>query len=178
MSNRVFLRALELTDCHRIHQWHNDPELYATLIGAFHPVGLPAVEDWIRARTTGSGKEVNFAICLADTSEHVGNMYLRDIDYINRNASVGSFIGRPENRAKGYNSEALLLAVEYAFETLGLRRLYTYAFADNLPARRVLERCGFQVEGTMRHHVFKNGVFKDVLVMGLCRADDDAAHGR
>jgi RimJ/RimL family protein N-acetyltransferase len=171
MSKRIYLRSLELTDCHRIHQWHNDPELYATLTGAFHPVGLTVVENWIKARMAYSEKEVNFAICLTDTSEHIGNMYLRDIDYINRNGFLGAFIGRPENRGKGYASEALLLAVEYAMKTLGLERLYMYVLADNLPARRHLERCGFQMEGTMRRHVFKNGVYKDVLVLGMCASD-------
>jgi RimJ/RimL family protein N-acetyltransferase len=171
MSKRVYLRALELADLNRIYQWHNDPELYATLTSPFHPVSLQTVEDWLKKKVQYSDKEINYAICLTDTSEHIGNIYLRDIDYINRNGFLGAFIGRPENRGKGYAGEALLLAVEYAMNALGMERLYMYVLADNLPARRHLERCGFQVEGTMRRHIFKNGVFKDVLVMGMCASD-------
>jgi len=171
MSNRVYLRSLELTDLNRIYQWHNDPELYATLTSSFHPVSLQTVEDWLKKKVQYSDKEINYAICLTDTSEHVGNIYMREIDYINRTGFLGAFVGRTEHRRKGYISEALLQVVEYAYGVLGLQRLYMHTFADNYPAITLLEKCGFKIEGKMRRHIFKNGEFKDVLILGMCECD-------
>ncbi len=171
MQKRIFLRHLEISDCQRVYQWHNDPELYSTLINPFHPVSLQTVEDWIKRKSQYSDKEINFAICLADTSEHIGNLYMRDIDFVNRNCSVGAFIASPKNRGKGYVQEALDQLVEYAYETLGLKRVYMHTFADNERAVKLLRKCGFTIEGKMRQHVFKNGRFKDVLILGMCESD-------
>ena len=171
MSKKVFLRPLEMSDCQRVYQWHNDPDLYATLTSAYHPVSLQTVEAWIKRKSQYSDKEINYAICLTDTSEHIGNIYLRDIDYLNRNASVGAFIANPENRGRGYVGDVLLDIADYAFGTLGLNRLYMHSFADNQGAIKVLQKCGFNIEGKLRQHVFKNGEFKDVLIFGRCASD-------
>jgi len=171
MSKRVFLRPLDLTDLQRIYQWHNDAQLYSTLTGPYHPVGMQAIEQWLTDRVQYSEKEINFAICLTESSEHIGNMYLREIDYVSRNALLGAFIGNQEHRGKGYASEALLQVAEYAFYVLGLNRLYMYVLADNAGAVKHLQKCGFLVEGTMREHSFKNGKFKDVLIFGMCESD-------
>ena len=171
MSKRIYLRALETSDIDRMHRWHNDPQLYATLTSPFHPVSRQTVEDWIKERCRYSDKEINYAICLSDSHEHIGNMYLREIDYINRHGFLGAFIGDAEHRAKGYAGEALLQTVDYAFNVLGLRRLYMYVLADNAAALKHLQKCAFLIEGKMRQNIFKDGQFKDVCVLGMCLSD-------
>lgn len=171
MEKRVYLRHLEVSDCQRVYQWHNDPELYATLISPFHPVSLQAVEEWIRRKSQYSDKEINYAICLTSTLEHIGNIYIRDIDYINRSASVGAFIASPKNRGKGYVRDVLLQIAEYAYGTLGLNRLYMRTLVDNQAAIKVLQKCGFIIEGKLRQHIFKNGEFKDMWMLGMCASD-------
>jgi RimJ/RimL family protein N-acetyltransferase len=59
------------------------------------------------------------------------------------------------------------LVVNYAFNQLGLRRIYLEVLADNASAIRLYEKCGFKVEGTLRRHVFKDGKLKDVLIMAV-----------
>jgi RimJ/RimL family protein N-acetyltransferase len=171
MSKRVYLRSLEMTDLQRMHRWHNDPELYVTLTSPFHPVSLQTVEEWLKKKVQYTSQEVNYAICLTETSEHVGNIYMREIDYINRSGFLGAFIGCTEHRRKGYITEAVKQVVEYAYGVLGLQRLYMHTIADNYPAITLLEKCGFMIEGKMRRHIFKNGEFKDVLVLGMCECD-------
>ena len=63
------------------------------------------------------------------------------------------------------------MLINYAFQDLGLLRLYLFVLEDNTPAMRVYEKCGFIVEGKLRRHAFKEGKFKDVLVMGICASD-------
>lgn len=164
----VFLRALEMEDAQRIHQWHNDPALYDSLVGTFWHVSRTNVEDWLRKRQAFSREEINLAICTRQSSEHVGNIYLRDIDWIARRAELHIFIGAAEKRSQGYGQAAVRLLVDHAFGNLGLQRLYLYVLADNRSALRVYEKCGFIVEGTLRRHACKNGAFKDVMLLGLC----------
>jgi RimJ/RimL family protein N-acetyltransferase len=166
----VYLRALELDDLERTHRWHNDPTLYETLVGPFRHVNRTSEEEWLRQKQSFPSQEVNLAICLASDSTHIGNAYLRDIDWIARRAEVsGLFIAEPGQRSHGYGKASLRLLIGHAFGDLGLLRLYAFCLETNQPIQRVLEACGFAVEGKMRRHAFKAGEFQDVLVFGLCR---------
>jgi len=168
---RVFLRPIELDDVERLHRWHNDPGLYDHLGSSYWPVSRAAVEDWVRQKQTLSRQEVNLAICATDSAEHLGNIYLRNLDWVTRHGELHLFIGEAGQRSQGYGQAAVRLLVEHAFGRLGLQRLYLFVLEENRAAVHVYEKCGFRVEGRLRRHAFKRGAFRDVLVMGLC-ADD------
>ncbi len=166
-SQQIVLRALEETDLERTHRWHSDPELYSRLVNPFRFVSKTAELEWLRRKAAYSANEVNLAICLRDNGEHIGNIYLREIDWISRRAFLGIFIGGPEHRGNGHGREALRQLLAHAFTDLQLNRVYLEVLADNAPAIKLYEGCGFTLEGRLRQHVFKNGSYKDVLVMGI-----------
>jgi ribosomal-protein-alanine N-acetyltransferase len=170
--DKVYLRTLAPGDLERTHRWHNDRALYDTMLGAFRYVSRTAEEEWLQQKLAFSNREVNLAICLATDSTHIGNIYLRDLDWIARHAEVaGLFIGEPEHRGQGYGTAALRLLIRHAFGDLGLLRLYALVLKRNQLIRQLLETCGFATEGTLRRHAYKNGAFEDVLVAGLCFQD-------
>lgn len=53
----------------------------------------------------------------------------------------------PEARGRGLAARAVGLLADWAFATLGLRRLELVTYEGNAPSRRVAERCGFVLEG-------------------------------
>ena len=163
----IVLRALEEADLERTHRWHNDPELYSRLVNPFRFVSRTAELEWLRRKAGYSANEINLAICLRATGEHIGNIYLGEIDWVSRRAFLGIFIGSPEHRGKGYGQEAMRQVLAHAFADLHLNRVFLEVLVDNAPAIKVYERCGFAVEGRLRSHVFKNGSYQDVLVMGI-----------
>ena len=167
----IYLRSLEVQDISKTHKWHNDPEIYQFMIGSFRYVSLDTEQEWLRNKATYSPTEVNLAICLVHGSEHIGNIYLRNIDWVSRHGELEMLIGCRENRSKGYGQEAVQLLVQYAFNEIGLLRLHLLVLADHPAAIHVYEKCGFIIEGRLRKHVFKGGEFKDAFFMGLC-ADD------
>lgn len=57
----------------------------------------------------------------------------------------------------------------HLFDAYRLRRIYANVFGDNNASGRVLERCGFQHEGTRRQHTFRNGEPVDLHSYGLLR---------
>jgi len=59
----------------------------------------------------------------------------------------------PEGRGRGLTTRAARVAVDHAFETLGLDRLAAYASASNAASRRVLEAVGFRLVGLQRRAV-------------------------
>ena len=170
-AGTVFLRALDLGDLDRTLKWHNDPNLYATLISSFRYVSRQTEEEWLRRVMTSSSREVNLAVCVTESGAHVGNVYLRDIDWVSKNAALGLFIGESEHRGKGYGTSALRQMITHAFNNLGLSRIYLNALAENEPAIRSYQRVGFIIEGKLRSHAFKQGRFRDVVILGL-QADE------
>lgn len=167
----VYLRALQMDDLSRIHEWHNDASLYESLGQPRRFVSPAVVEKWLRERVVYSNNRLALAICVSDTGEHVGNIYLNKIDWVARHAEMALFIADPVHQSKGYGQSAVRLMIKYAFGTLGLLRLHLTVLADNARAIKAYEKCGFRVEGRLRRHAYKNGQFKDMLVMGLCAGD-------
>lgn len=168
MTEGIYLRILEPSDLERVYQWHNDQALYRTLMGTHHFVSRGTVETWLHQKSTFSNSEVNLAICLKEKDTHIGNIYLRDIDWTSRHGLLHLFIGEPSQRGKGYGQQAVNLLLEYAFITMGLKRIYLYVFEENQAALAIYKKAGFKIEGTLRQHVFKEGRYADILIMGLC----------
>ena len=171
----VYLRALELDDLDRTYKWHNDQALYRTM-GVFHFVSRGTDAEWLRKKQAFSNEEVNLAICLTENSQHIGNIYLRNIDWIARHGELRILIGEPDQRSKGYGQAAIRLLIKHAFQDLGLLRLYLFVLEDNKAALRAYETCGFILEGKLRKQFFGEGKFKDYMIMGLC-ADDLSPRG-
>jgi RimJ/RimL family protein N-acetyltransferase len=168
---RIYLRALDISDLERVFIWHNDADLYEHLGGNFHWVSHSMEEEWFRRHCTYSTNEANLAICISETHEHIGNLYLRDIDWVARHAELHIFIGAKDHRGLGYGEEAMQLAITHAFRDLGLQRVYLYVLASNEPAQKLYQRCGFIEEGRLRQHAYKQSQFEDVILMGILRAE-------
>lgn len=168
---KIYLRPLHSNDLTRICAWHNDPSLYEMLLGNYRPVSSLTVDEWLQKKLAYNNNEINLAICITAEGTHIGNIYLRDIDWIARRAEMHIFIGDTEHRSKGFGEAAWRLLMKYAIEDLGLRRLYLFVLADNEQAINIYRKCGFVEEGMLRQHAYKKGKWKDVFVMAYCVTD-------
>ena len=115
--------------------------------------------------------DVKLAICLCDTNVHIGNVYLTGINYINRTAESHILIGEKDFWGQGYGKEALIEILKYGFEERGLNRIEAHINADNIASLRMHEMCGYKKEGVLRQAIYKNGRFKDVVVMSILKGE-------
>jgi ribosomal-protein-alanine N-acetyltransferase len=102
-----------------------------------------------------------------------------DIGYFPSHASYDGFeigyrIYRPENRGKGYASDALKTMARYLFKTRYFNRLQITVIAGHAASEKVALKCGFTREGVARGAFTKNGVAQDVLVYSLLRHEFEA----
>ena len=94
-----------------------------------------------------AGEEFAFAI-MNEGSELVGVTGL--VDVTATEAELGFWIEKPYwNR--GYATAAARQTVQFAFEEVGLERVFARPLARNAPSRRVLEKLGFQFQQTETH---------------------------
>src|SRR3954453_11987152 len=60
-------------------------------------------------------------------------------------------------RGRGVTTEAVAAVCAWGFAACGVQRLEWYAEMGNVPSRRVAEKVGFTVEGTLRAYLLRPG---------------------
>jgi len=93
------------------------------------------------------------------------------LDLIHAEAWVGIGIGEREYWSKGYGTDAMKLAVQFAFMELGLHRVSLGLFDYNPRALRAYEKAGFRLEGRTRKDLLREGQRTDSLWMGILREE-------
>jgi RimJ/RimL family protein N-acetyltransferase len=112
-----------------------------------------------------------FVIRSREGDRPLGFVRLHWIEWSNGASHLRLYIGDPADRGKGYGSEALRLALRYAFEELNLHGLTISIAAYNEGAIRFFERAGFVTEVVRRQGIYKNGRRWDLLMMGLLKEE-------
>jgi [ribosomal protein S5]-alanine N-acetyltransferase len=77
---------------------------------------------------------------------------------------------------RGYTTEAVQLLVDYLFAGKKQHRIHLVIVPENAASRRVAEKCGFVLEGTVRGAFFNAGRNHDVLLYSLLRTDPRPWH--
>ena len=75
----------------------------------------------------------------------------------------------PSERKKGYATEATQLVVDYLFLSKEIARIQAIVDVRNIVAQRVLEKAGFQREGTVRDGYFNRGEWRSEYLYGILR---------
>jgi ribosomal-protein-alanine N-acetyltransferase len=84
--------------------------------------------------------------------------------------TLGYWVGE-DYAMQGYMSEALEAMREHAFSTLDLSRLEAACLPDNVPSRRLLERCGFKYEGVAQAYLQIDGRWRNHVLYAALRSD-------
>ena len=78
---------------------------------------------------------------------------------------------------RGFVTEAVHLLVDYLFGAKKEHRIHLVIVGENGASRRIAEKCGFVLEGTVRGAFFNDGRNQDVLLYSLLRTDPRPWHG-
>lgn len=87
-------------------------------------------------------------------------------DVYAKSAEIGYWLAE-DYWGKGIATEAVRIMCRTAFEQYGLARVYAAVYSYNKGSCRVLEKCGFLMEGVLRKSVFKNEELFDSYMYGL-----------
>ena len=132
--------------------------------------------------TEQDGKEFISAMLSADENETfafsitVDDMVIGSIGIFRQGnihrqtAELGYYIAE-EYWGKGIMTEAVKQICEYVFGNSDIIRIYAEPFAYNIASCRVLEKAGFQYEGTLRSNAVKNDKVIDMKMYSLLRTE-------
>jgi diamine N-acetyltransferase len=171
-GERAALGLLRREHLPLLARWFNDPEVRR---GLAHR-GLVSEDAEVRwyEETTESARAarptaVAFAIHDARDGELVGMCGLDSIDHNFSRAELGIFIG--QRRGTGIGTDAIRLALDWAFTILGLHNVMLESYAFNDQALRAYERAGFRTIGRRRDAVRAMGRRWDSILMDATAAD-------
>jgi N-acetyltransferase len=125
------------------------------------------------------GSSVPFAIVDASTGTVIGSTRYMNIDRSNRRLEIGCTWLTAASQRGGSNTEAKLMLLTHAFETLGAIRVELKTDALNLRSRAAIARIGAKEEGTFRKHLITDtGRIRDTVYFSIIDSEWPAVKKR
>jgi RimJ/RimL family protein N-acetyltransferase len=174
-GERVVLREFRKEDVAPIQAWVGNEEITRYLGFVMFPQSLEETTSFVERQLVrrGTPDEGVFVIALRDdpSLEYVGAVGLHGISWRDRHCELGIVIGREDLLGKGLGTEAIRLALGFAFDFLNMHKVNLTVFEYNERGRRCYTKCGFKEEGRIREQRFYNGHYWDVIIMGITREE-------
>ena len=158
------IRRAEPDDCSAIYEMFRSPKVYEGTL----QLPYPSREQW---RKRISENDSCYSL-VAVSGEHVIGML-----------TVDTFPNRPRRRhvgrigisvteawqGKGVGKALMQAGIDLADKWLNLTRLELEVYSDNDAAIRLYEHFGFEREGVLRQHAFRDGRSVDSIMMARLR---------
>jgi ribosomal-protein-alanine N-acetyltransferase len=119
-------------------------------------------------RLAAEGAGARLAVVREGEGTFLGWCSLSRLNPTYRSAALG-YCFTEAARGHGYATEAAAALLAWGFEELDLNRVQAETDTRNLASARVLEKLGFEREGTLREDCIVDGVVSDSWVYGLLR---------
>jgi len=172
-ATRITLRPHRQSDFEAVHQYSQDPEVVR-----FMQWG-PNTEEQTRDFLSN---------CIANQSVDQKTTYDFAVDYEGRLVgSISLRLSKPGGKlgeigycydkstwGKGIASEAAEAIMKFGFEDLGLHKISATCDPYNFGSAKVLQKTGMKLEGYLKKHLEMRGSWRDTLLFGTAREDQEA----
>ena len=164
MKGRIRLRAMEPEDLDVLYQIENDPGTWC--VGVVNvPYSRYLLHDYI-ANATGdiyADKQVRLMIENVEGT-CVGMVDLVNFDPRHSRAEVGVVI-QERYRRRGYATEALRLALDYAREVVYLHQVYGVVSVENEVSLKLFRSLGFEDGVILKDWLYANDTYRDAYLL-------------
>ena len=166
-GNLISLRILNEKDIEGNYAgWLNDPEITAFNSHGRFPMTVEKLREFVKS-AYNSNVALVFAVIDNESNEHIGNISLQSISWIDRNAEIAFLLGEKKYWGKGVMNEAGKLLIEHGFKALNLHRIHCGTSSENLGMQKLAEKLGMEKEGVRKDAMFKNGKYLDIIEYGI-----------
>jgi len=175
-TKRLILRPIKESDWPDIVEGVGDLRIARWTMAVPHPYEKKDFLTWIRHDIAQRKKRKKDNYCLAielkSEKKVIGVTGIFNIKEFHGSATTGSWINRKYWR-QGYIFEAKIAVLDFAFNTLRLRRVEGEIFAGNKASNGMTRKLGYTLEGRRRkaEKSLATGKIHDVNVYGLLKAE-------
>ena len=175
-TERLTIRAPRVEDAQEVAAAVNEslPELRPWMPWAVEP---PTVEFEIGRLRHSMAKwltreDLLLHVMLKGTSTFVMGSGLHRIDWQSGKFEIGYWV-RTKFRGKGFVTEAVNGLTDFAFKQLLANRVEIRCDADNIRSAAVARRCGFLLEGILRHNSLSvSGELRSTMIFSKLSANE------
>jgi ribosomal-protein-alanine N-acetyltransferase len=168
---RLLLRAFRPEDAEDVFAYAGDPDVTRFVRFETH-ISVAESRRYIEAalKTAAEHQLGPWAMQLKSSSRVIGACGFHHIALEDRRLEIGFVLAR---RAwhQGLAAEAVMPLLDYALRERQFNRVEAFCNVENSASEKVLLKCGFQFEGTVRQREFTKGVFCDLKQFGILRQD-------
>jgi len=100
----------------------------------------------------------------------LGAVNFKKIDKINGTVELG-FYKTQGHDEKGLMTKSLCKIINYSFDVLGLKKIYSEVLEGNIKSINIFKRLLFTEEGFLRKHIVNNGKRIGIYLFGLLKSE-------
>ena len=126
--------------------------------------------DYISAMLSADENET-FAFAIVSDKKVIGSIGAFRQENIHRQTAELGYCIAEEYWGKGIMTDAVKQICKYVFDKSDIIRIFAEQFAYNTASCRVLEKAGFQYEGTLRSNAVKKGKIIDMKMYSLLKTE-------
>ncbi len=170
-TSRLILRKIEKDDYKDINEYSSNPEVSRFLTWSEHE-SLDYTKEYTRyiIKKYKTGEFLDWALVLKANSKMIGTCGFTSFDIANSKAEIGYVIS-DDYWNNSYATEAVQRVMEYAFLELGINRLEARTMVGNIASEKLLEKCGFCLEGVFTDELYVKGEFRTIKHFAICKKD-------
>lgn len=165
-TERLLLQEITPDDQQFVFEGLSHPEVipfYGVRYNSFEATG--AQMDWYK-QMVKDGSGIPWKMVDRKTGEKMGVVAVYFYKPEHNKAEIGFWL-LPKYWNKGFALEALMAVVSYWKIEKGLHRLEGFVEEGNAASSKLLEKAGFQYEGTMQECEIKNGQYLSLRIYAL-----------
>ena len=165
------LRAIEREDLLHLLSWRNEPDL-RKYFREYRELNYQQQMSWFESKVNNDIGTRMFAI-VDSQRELLGAAGLCYIDWINRTADFSIYIGK-----NGIYIDEILapdaanVLIKYAFEELGINRLWSEIYSFDHAKVKFFNSLGFKLDGTHRQTHWAENKWHDSFFFSLLATDN------
>lgn len=153
----ITLRKFTAADILNKVRWIND-ESNNTYLHYELPLEIEKTQRWFEAIKNRTDR---YDAVIEVDGIPVGVIGLLNIDRVNLKAEYYITLGEGSYKGKGISYVASKQLLQYAFEVLGMNKVYLNVDADNIAACNLYEKIGFGCEGIFKEDMMHRGKMID-----------------
>ena len=171
VGDNIYLSPRNSEDIEIFTKWLNDFQVTDGLGRSGLIVTLNGEKEYLENIHDNDNTRYYFVIVTLENDEMIGTISLENINYRNRTAELGIFIGDETYRGKGIGKEAIHLILDYGFNYLNLNSIQLTVLAFNERAITCYKKCGFKEAGRLREDYYLNGKYYDKILMDILKSE-------
>lgn len=162
MINNISLRIAEREDTDFLLKMFNNPSVMNYWFSEAY-YSKAVLEEKL---TKQSENKNSRQFILHNGNEKLGYVALFDIDLIHSRAEFAIMLD-PEKQGNGYALPATQQAIDYAFRTLNIHKLFLVVDEINEKAIHVYEKAGFEKEAVLKEEYYVDGAYHNIVYMSV-----------